>query len=300
MRFNHFITALVLFNSNGVFSQCHEIFPDYIDYGKNKNFKRVEFIDSETDSIKRIVFIDSIGRITKEKFIDYQPILGKDKIEGTFIYTYDKLISPLERFYSNKKEDTLKQIYTYSSKGILTKSISWEFERKSKLRKGAPEYGDGSPYGCIPAEEDLIRYREWTIRQKKYFIYHKGDLTKIYVPYEWRMEPRNWLLSYDENSNLVEKKEYRNRNRTLNWIENYRYNGDSTITTKEYFVTYWNRIPPKEIQTTILENSKIKIIKTDYENSHNLVEFKYENGQLIEITKFSNNKIEFAYFIKYE
>ena len=302
MKYYYILTTLLYFCFQNSFSQNVEIYPDYLDFGNNRKISIIKFLDNETDSIRRIIYFDSVGRITKETFSNYEPISGKYKIDGTYTYKYSDLNNPYERFYTNISEDTLKTIFEYNTTGLLRKKISWEYERKSKLREGAPDYGIDSSNGCIPAEEDIVRYREWTIRQEKKYKYKNGNLTKVKVPYEWKMEPRTWLFNYNRNSELIEIREYGYKRKPLRWIESFEYSDDKTIKTKEYFVTYWDKIPPKEIWTTIEKDLKPSIIKTDFINSNNnkLLEFNYENDKLKEIRKTINDEVKFIYRLEYE
>src|SRR5690554_4389723 len=136
MKYEYIIITLLFSCLQNSFSQNVEIYPDYVDFGNNRKTNIIKFLDNVTDSIRRVIYFDSIGRITKETFSNYMPISGKYKIDGTYTYNYSDLNNPYERFYTNISEDTLKTIFEYNTSGLLKKKISWEYERKSKLREG--------------------------------------------------------------------------------------------------------------------------------------------------------------------
>ena len=126
---------------------------------------------------------------------------------------------------------------------------------------------------------------------------------KIKAPYEYGNEPRTWEFKYDNALNLIEKNEIKHKSYILCWTETYQYTDSSIVKVKEYFITYWDKIPPKEIFTTTIVNKKIIRIRIDYENTNDfeLIDFKYDDSdKLVELIKTKNNSIYFDYLIEYE
>ncbi|WP_333820755.1 hypothetical protein [Ohtaekwangia sp.] len=231
------------------------------------------------------------GKITDEIFDNYQPAFGKYPIDGVFKYKYGTADFPEERLYYNSKEDTLKVKYFFT-KNNIRKQETWESERRSKLRKGAPEYGDGKPGGCIPAEEDLIRYRKWV--KRGIFIYESSDnrLNTIKVCYDYSGNyPESIVFTYKDDL-LINKKALGMRGKRINWEENYEYKDGKVIMTKKNYITYWGKIPPTEKWTYEFDSNKreIKVTKEleGQLDKEILSKEYYNNGNLKRLTKTIN------------
>lgn len=284
-------------------SQEREIFPDYVTINNKGDIEQVKWTDQLNGSQTVKTTILKNGKVTEEIFNNYQSAFGKYPIDGVFQYKYGTANYPTERFYYNSKEDTLKVKYFFT-KNNISKRETWEFERRSKLRKGAPEYGDGKPAGCIPAEEDLIRYRKWVKRGIYNYVYADNKVKEIRVPYEYSNSPDITVFTY-KNNRLINKKEIGKRTKETHWEENYIYT-DSTVTmTKKYFITYWGKIPPTETWTTELDRNKREIrITKELEGSSDkeIVEKFYDtNGNLSRLTKSLNGTTtKFDYLVTYE
>jgi hypothetical protein len=243
------------------------------------------------------------GKVIEEIFNNYQSAFGKYPIDGVFHYKYSSGNYPAERLYYNSKEDTLKVKY-FISKNNITKRETWEFERRSKLRKGAPEYGDGKPAGCIPAEEDLIRYRKWVKRGIFNYFYTDNRIKEIRVPYEYGNSPDITVFTYNDNE-LINKKEIGKKTKEIHWEESYVYKDNKVIMTKKYFITYWDKIPPTEIWTTELDERKREIRITKELEGHSdkeiLEKFYDSKGNLNRLTKSINGTIaKLDYLVTYE
>jgi hypothetical protein len=297
-----FILLILTISGQG-FGQEREIFPDYVIINNKSDIKIVKWTDQLNGSriVKTTIIKD--GTVTEEIFNNYQSAFGKYAIDGIFQYKYDKANFPVERFYHNSKEDTLKVKYFFT-KNNISKRETWEFERRSKLRKGAPEYGDGRPGGCIPAEEDLIRYRTWVKRGIYKYIYVDDKIKEVRAPYEYSSSPNTTIFTYKDNR-LINKKEIGKKTKETHWEENYIYT-DSTVTImKKYFIAYWGKIPPTETWTTELDKNKREIrITKELEGSldKEIVEKSYDaNGNLHRLTKSLNGTTtRFDYLVTYE
>lgn len=254
-----------------------------------------------SQTVKTTIIKD--GKVIEEIFNNYQSAFGKYPIDGVFQYKYGTSNYPTERFYYNSKEDTFKVKYFFT-KNKISKRETWEFERRSKLRKGAPEYGDGKPAGCIPAEEDLIRYRKWVKRGICNYSYVDDKIKEIRVPYEYSNSPDITIFTYKDNK-LINRKEIGMKTKETHWEENYIYTDSTVIMTKKYFITYWGKIPPTETWTTELDNNKKEIrITKELEGSSDkeIVEKFYDtNGNLSRLTKSLNTTtVKFDYLVTYE
>lgn len=295
---------LLILNFETCFSQVIEIYPDQIDLELVKGVKQVNIIDKNTQEIKRTLLFDDKGRITQDLFFDYEPINGKVRIDGQYSFQYkENQELPYERIYTNSKDDTLKVDYYYSRKGNLTKRVIWEFERRTKLRKGAPDYHDGSPYGCIPAVEDIVCYRKWTVRQIAKCKYLKNKPMEVKTTYDYFREQKIWKFKYNNQSQLVEKSEFGKKSKALNIQEKYDYIDSLTRKTKEYFIPYSNTISLKEINTICQKENRALYIRTSYgsEYDYEQTDFQYDvTGKLVGLVKVKNNKVIFNYVVEYQ
>lgn len=284
-------------------SQEREIFPDYVTISDKSDIGQIIWTDQLNGSMTVKTTTIRNGNVIEESFNNYQSAFGKYPIDGVFQYKYGSGQFPTERFYYNSKEDSLKVKYFYSN-SALKKRESWEYERRSKLRKGAPEYGDGKPAGCIIAEEDLIRYRKWVKRGIFNYIYSDNQIKEIRVPYEYSNSPDITVFTYKDNK-LVNKKEIGKKSKEVHWEENYTYADNIVIRTRKYFITYWNVIPPTETWTTELDENKrdIKITKELEGNSDKeIVRKSYdEKGNLVRLTKMLNEtETKIDYLVTYK
>lgn len=282
--------------------QEREIFPDYVAVSNKSNYRQIIWTDKlNSQTVKTTIIKD--GKVSQETFSNYQTAFGKYSIDGIFNYQYGAGQFPTERLYYNSKEDTLKMKYFFS-KNKLTKRESWEYERRSKLRKGAPEYGDGKPGGCIPAEEDLIRYRKWVKRGIYDYNYEDNQIKEIRVPYEYGNSPDITVFTY-KDSKLINRKEIGKKTKEVHWEENYVYLDSTIIMTKKYFITYWGKIPPTETWKTELDENKreIRITKElDGISDKEVIEKSYDsNGNLNRLTKLINGTVtKFDYLVTYK
>ena len=298
-----FSTILTLIIWGQGLCQEKEIFPDYTVINDKVNIGQIIWTDQLNGfhTVKTSTVKDD--KVIEEVFDNYLTAFGKYSIDGVFQYKYGSGQVPTERFYYNSKEDTLKVKYFYS-KGTLKKRETWEYERRSKLRKGAPEYGDGKPAGCIIAEEDLIRYRKWVKRGIFNYIYADNRIKEIRVPYEYSNSPDITVFTYKDNK-LINRKEIGKKTKEVHWEENYSYAGNTVTMTKKYFITYWNVIPPTETWTTELDENKreIKTTKELEGNSDKEIVLKSydEKGNLVRLTKMLNGtEMKIDYLVTYK
>lgn len=242
-------------------------------------------------------------KVFEETFNNYQSAFGKYPIDGVYQYKYGDGPFPIERHYFNSKEDTLKVKYFFA-KNALTKRETWENERRSKLREGAPEYGIDKPAGCIPAEEDLIRYRVWVRRGTFNYKSKNNRLTKIEIPFEYSNSPRTIVYTYKDDK-LISKKQIGKQTRKTQWEETYSYVDNKIIMTKKYFITYWDKIPPTETWTTEYDlNNKVIRVTKELEGQAEkeiLEKSYYPNGNLKRLTKTINGTItKLDYLVTYK
>jgi hypothetical protein len=296
------ITTILLIIWGQGFSQEKEIFPYYVAVNNKGNLRQIVWTDKlSSQTVKTTIIKD--GKISQETFNNYQTAFGKYSIDGVFDYQYGSGQFPIERLYYNSKEDTLKVKYFFD-KTTLKKRETWENERRTKMRKGAPEYGISSPLGCIPAEEDLVRYRKWVKRGIYNYIYADNRIKEIRVPYEYSNSPDITVFTYKDNK-LINKKEIGKRTKEIHWEENYVYKDNTVTMTKKYFITYWGKIPPSETWTTELDETEreIRITKELEGNSDKevLEKFYDNNGNLSRLTNSLNGTvIKFDYLVTYE
>jgi hypothetical protein len=285
-------------------SQEKEIFPDYVTINNKSDIEQIVWTDQLNGSLTVKTTIIKNGKVIEEIFNNYQSAFGKYPIEGVFQYKYGSVDYPIERLYYNSKEDTLKVKYFFT-KNNISKRETWEFERRSKLRKGAPEYGDGKPAGCIPAEEDLIRYRKWVKRGIYNYTTDNDRLDEIKVRYDYSGNyPESIVFTYKDNR-LVNKKELGMRGKRINWEENYEYIDNKVIMTKKYFITYWGKIPPAEKWTTQFDSNKREIRVTKelegQQDKEILVKSYFDNGNLKRLTKTINEtETKIDYLVSYK
>lgn len=295
-------TILTLIIWGQGFSQEKEIFPDYVAVKDKSKLKQIIWIEKRSShTVKTTVIKD--GKVTKEFFYNYQTPFGKYPIDGVFNYQYGSGQFPIERLYYNSKEDTLKVKYFFS-KNILKKRETWENERRTRIRKGAPEYGITSPLGCIPPEEDLIRYRKWVKRGIYNYLYSDNRVKEIRVPYEYSNSPDITIFTFKDNK-LTNRKEIGKKTKEIHWEEHYKYIGNTVTMTKKYFITYWDKIPPTETWITEFDENKkeIRITKQlEGVSDKEIVEKYYDsNGNLSRLTKSINGTVTmFDYLITYE
>jgi len=296
------IFLILLLGCSKLFGQSEEVFPDYQEVTKDKNISEVVWTDEVSGNQVKTSYLEN-GVIRKEVYSDYKKAFSKYSIDGSFQYKYNGLTFPFERFYTNSNEDTLKVLYSYKDNKIVKREY-WEYERRSKMRKGAPEYGDGKPAGCIVAEQDLIRYRKW-VKDKFYsYIYNKGQLDKIQINYFRGGSPDVIISTYNEGK-LTNRTELDRRKKTTNWEELYEYEGSKILMTKKYFVTYWGKIPPTEKWTTELDSfgREIKIAREldGLETKEILVRTFNEIGNIIRLSLTINeSKKVFDYSVTYK
>ncbi len=285
-------------------SQEKEIFPDFVTINNKSVIGQIIWTDQLNGSVTVKTTKIKNGKVIEEVFNNYQSAFGKYPIDGVFQYKYGSVDYPIERLYYNSNEDTLKVKYFFAKHNI-SKRETWEFERRSKLRKGAPEYGDGKPAGCIPAEEDLIRYRKWVKRGIYNYTIDNDRLDEIKVRYDYSGNyPESIIFSYKDNL-LVNKKELGMKGKRINWEENYEYIDNKVIMTKKYFITYWGKIPPTEKWTTEFDSNKreIKVTKEleGQQDKEILVKSYFDNDNLKRLTKTINGtETKIDYLVTYK
>lgn len=257
-------------------------------------------VDSLNNKIVKSYYYDSIGNLISVKLNNFQNLDSKYRSKGRWIYSYkkDKLIQSI--LIEQDKGDTIQENYRYFGNTIwLTKK---ELVTESKVKDGYP-YGDGTPNGCIVPPEALEFYKKWVVRLKKKTIFKKDKPIKEQIYFDYRTSPHKLKYEYNKNGDLVKIINTNRRTKQLIWIENYKYSKDSIVRTRDYFITYWDKIPPSEYEVKYLDLNGL-IIKTVLQNSKDrfdgIIENQYENGLLKNQTLFDLKgelirKLEYKY-----
>src|SRR5690606_18428653 len=119
----------------------------------------------------------------------------------------------------------------------------------SKLKDSvADKYGIDGKNGCIISPEDLEFYKVWVERENKTIINKRGKIIKEKVFFNHNTNPYDLIYEYDTNGRLSTLTQINRRTKKVNWKEQYRYDAKSTVREREYFIEYWNEIPPKELE----------------------------------------------------
>ena len=208
---------------------------------------------------------------------------------------------PYKRVYGNQRGDSSKIVYKYSKKGVLKKRIDWEYERRTKRRKGAPKYGYST--GCVVInEKDVVRYRKWVIHQKKSYHFRQGKLVKLRTPYDYEDEGCSWEMSYDTSGRLIEKKEFSYKKRHVNWVEQVQYFTNKSIVKRKYFAHDSNAIFLEKSFIYNYKNGRLSSYKYASSNPEGSddTHYYYKNERLIRVKRVSLGRLLFDYKIEYQ
>jgi len=266
-------------------------------YAQNKVQKIVEFnslIDTLNNKTVKTFEYDKNGNLIKEDYKDFQPLNSKYRNTGTWIYEFDK--GKIEKSYkiNRPKKDTLVVAYKYQGNKI--KINTKELVTRSKLSDSiVDKYGFGSEYGCIIPPEDLEFYKVWIEREDKKIINKDGKVIKEKVYFNHKTNPYNLIYEYDSNGQISKLTQINRKTDQVNWIENYSYEENLIIREREYFIKYWNKIPPNEIEKKYY-NDENQIVRIELNNSKDFVNgviiFNYENGLISKKTLFDKNGVD--------
>lgn len=266
-----FSILLFLLSLGFLHSQDYKVYE--IDYSKDLLRKKL---------VKEVIF-DKQERIKLETFYNYKPFGSQWNKSGQTEYEYEneRLVEVL--FNDPGSGDTIRTTYKYKGNKVLI--LQEELVEESKLKKGLV-YGDGTPNGCIVPPEALEYYKKWVTRLKKKVIFNKGKKEKEFILFSYRTNSYNLEYKYDNRGRLIEEVSIGRKTEALNWKRQYSYKGDSIQIEREFFITYWDKIPPTEKETKILdkEGRIIEILMSnmkDKEDCKILKEFR-SNGNLIE------------------
>ena len=124
-------------------------------------------------------------------------------------------------------------------------------------------------------------YKIWVERENKAIIRKKGKIIKERVYFNQDTNPYDLIYEYDSNGQLSKLIQINRKTKKVNWTENYVYDKKSTVREREYFIEYWNKIPPKELEIKYY-NENGKITRIELSNSKDyvdgVIEITYDNG----------------------
>ena len=252
-------------------------------YAQNKVQKIIEFnslVDSLDNKTVKTFEYDQNGNLVKEDYINFKPLNSKYRNTGTWIHKYEKALIQKSYKINRPEKDTILVEYKY--RGKKKKVTTEELVTRSKLKDSvADKYGIDSEYGCVIAPEDLEFYKVWVERENKTIIFKDGKVIKEKVNFNHKTNPYNLVYEYDSNGRLSKLTQINRKTKKVNWRENYVYNEKSIIREREYFIEYWNKIPPKELEIKYYDEND-KIIRIELTNSKDyvdgIIKITYENG----------------------
>ena len=110
---------------------------------------------------------------------------------------------------------------------------------------------------------------------------------KEYIYFDYGTNSHNYEYQYDSMGRLVEEKKIIRRVNNLAWKKTFEYQKDRLIILREFFITYWDKIPPIERETQFFdENNKITKIERsnmkDIENGTILKKYDEKGDSVIE------------------
>jgi hypothetical protein len=257
---------------------------------QNKVFEIYEIKDSFNKKLVKKNYYDNKGNLKIEEFFDFKAFGAKGRRNGKIEYKYknNKLI---EIFYSDPSNgDTAKTIMKYRFNFIITRTK--DLITESKIKKGLI-YGYGTPNGCLVPPEAMDYYKIWAYRLHKKTINKNHRKVKEYVYFESGTNPHNYEFKYDSNNRLIEEQEFSRRTNILDWNRTVVYTDDKVISTRQFFITYWNKIPATEVETNFLDKFG-RIIKIERLNMKDvescIIINKFdENGNLVVEELYDNN-----------
>jgi YD repeat-containing protein len=247
-------------------------------------------VDSLNNRIVKSFDYDSIGNLISVKLNHFQNLDSKYRSNGHWIHKYknNKLLKSM--LIERDKGDTI--LHNYKHFGNSTWLTKKELVTRSKVKDGF-EYGDGTPNGCIVPPEALEFYKVWVTRFKRKTISKKDKPVKEQIYFDHRTNPHKLKYEYNKKGNLVKIINTNRRTKQLIWEENYSYSKDSIVRTRQYFITYWDKIPPTESEVDYID-SKGLVTKTILKNSKDrldgIIENIYEEGLLKTQTLFDLNE----------
>ena len=256
--------------------------------------KIIEFnslIDTLDNKIVKTFEYDKNGNLIKENYINFKPLNSKYRNTGTWIYEYNK--GRIQKSYKINRPEKDTIFIDYQYKGKKTKVKTQELVTRSKLKDSVVDkYGIDGENGCIIAPEDLEFYKVWVERENKTIIRKNGKLIKEKVFFNHNTNPYDLIYEYDSNGRLSKLTQINRKTKKVNWTENYVYDEKSIVREREYFIEYWNKIPPKELEIKYYDEND-KIIRIELTNSKDYVDgvikIIYDNGLISKKTLMDKN-----------
>ena len=252
-------------------------------YAQNKVQEIIEFnslVDTLDNKTVKTFEYDQNGNLVKENYINFMPLNSKYRNTGTWIYEYNK--GKIQKSYKINRPERDTILIEYKYRGNKKKVTTKELVTRSKLKDSvADKYGNDGKNGCIIAPEDLEFYKIWVERENKAIIRKKGKIIKERVYFNQDTNPYDLIYEYDSNGQLSKLIQINRKTKKVNWTENYVYDKKSTVREREYFIEYWNKIPPKELEIKYY-NENGKITRIELSNSKDyvdgVIEITYDNG----------------------
>ncbi|SFC94950.1 hypothetical protein SAMN04487907_1226 [Zunongwangia mangrovi] len=263
-------------------------------YAQNKVQKIIEFnslVDTVDNKTVKTFEYDQNGNLVKENYINFMPLNSKYRNTGTWIYEYNK--GQIQKSYKINRPERDTILIEYKYRGNKKKITTKELVTRSKLKDSVVDkYGIDGKNGCIIAPEDLEFYKIWVERENKAIIRKKGKIIKERVYFNQNTNPYDLIYEYDSNGQLSKLIQINRKTKKVNWTENYIYDKKSTVREREYFIEYWNKIPPKELEIKYY-NENGKITRIELSNSKDyvdgVIEITYESGLISKKTLIDKN-----------
>jgi len=252
-------------------------------YAQNKVQKIIELnslVDTLNNKTVKTFEYDKNGNLVKENYINFMPLNSKYRNTGTWIYEYNK--GQIQKSYKINRPEKDTILIEYKYRGNKKKVTKMELVTRSKLKDSvADKYGIDGEKGCIIAPEDLEFYKVWVERENKTIISKHGKINKEKVFFDHNTNPYDLTYEYDTIGRLSTLTQINRKTKKVNWKEQYQYDRKSTVREREYFIEYWNKIPPKELEIKYY-NEKGEITRIELSNSKDyvdgVIEITYDNG----------------------
>jgi hypothetical protein len=264
------LLLLILIGINGIYAQKQV----------QKIIELNSLIDSLDKKIVKTFEYNQNGNLVKENNINFMPLNSKYRNTGNWIHEYDNGVIQKSYKINRPEKDTILIEYKY--KGNKKKVTTEELVTRSKLKDSvADKYGIDSENGCVIAPEDLEFYKVWIEKEKKTIIHKDGKTIIEKVYFNHNTNPYDLIYQYDTNGRIFSLTQINRKTKKVNWIESYTYNENTTVREREYFIEYWSKIPPKEIEIKYFDKNR-KVRRIELTNSKDFVdgviEITYENG----------------------
>jgi len=177
----------------------------------------------------RTIGYDENEKAKEVKYNWYESI-----VPSTSLSIHDSSGNLIEYYYKNddttESERAIKTLYYYDKQNKLSKTISFDFEKR--LRKDVDK-GLGRPGGCIIYPEDYEKHKSWALSSVWDYKYDdSGRLVEKIAPICNSSQSR-YTYKYDVKGRLIEERSLDNDR--LIWIESYTYYDDGHEYTRTWY-----------------------------------------------------------------